>query len=121
MCGFLCHWLALHFTRFSYTGVDRLPEALNVAREHFPRASFIEADFSLGEFPEHDYVVLSNVPFQSANEITSAISNLLPVMRRRFFLIRPNSDVEVIERRKPDGGTGGGAGHIGETARDTCA
>src|SRR3990167_3792381 len=65
MSGFLYHHLKKYFKDFTYTGIDRWPEALQVGRGYAPEARFIEGDFLKHELGGlYDYVVCSNIPFR---------------------------------------------------------
>lgn len=99
MCGFLFHHLSKYCRRFEYTGIDRWAEAITVAREHFPQATFIEDDFTNADLAEHDYVVLSNIPFQTQQELDAAVMRLAPLARRKLFLVMPHRELQIIERK----------------------
>lgn len=97
MSGFLYHHLKRYFKDFSYTGVDRWPEALEVAREFAPEATFVQGDFmhdQLGGI--YDYVVCSNIPFRNG-EIEKTVANLIDNTRRKLIFIYPNSRIQVLE------------------------
>ena len=77
MSGFLYHHLKKYFKDFTYTGVDRWKEALEVGREFAPEATFIQSDFLKDDIPgQFDYVVCSNIPFKG-NELALAMAMLL--------------------------------------------
>lgn len=70
MCGYFKHYLDLR-TRytFRYRGIDRWPEAIQVAKEFFPHEDFIVMDFLEEDIPsnslhgKYDYVCVNNIQF----------------------------------------------------------
>lgn len=88
MSGFMYHFLRRHFADFTYTGVDRWPPALEVAREAAPDATFIESDLLTLSMPPRsfDYVWCSNLPWRNDLEAW-AIRILEPMARRAFFFV----------------------------------
>ena len=111
MSGFLYHHLKRYFD-FTYTGVDRWPEALQVGREFAPHITFIEGDFIEGKFGEFDYVVCSNIPWKGNEQYNRAIQNLLSQARRGLFMINPNAEILLFER------TPGSLGNAGTASPD---
>lgn len=98
MSGFLYHFLKRHFREFTYTGIDRWPEALQVARENAPEARFFEADFMRIEpRQDYDYIVCSNIPFKPGEEEIT-IGNLKPHATRTLFMIYPGNKIVIHER-----------------------
>lgn len=97
MSGFLYFHLKRYFKDFTYTGVDCWPEALTVARENFPHARFIEADFFEAWLEPHDYVVVSNIPFGHSKNEERAVKHLRQFAKRALVVIYPDSEIKVIE------------------------
>ena len=98
MSGFLYHHLKRYFTDFTYVGVDKWPEALQVAREYAPEATFIQGDMMSEKFGEFDYVVCSNIPWKSAEQCTDTIRRLAKQANHAVFLILPNTEIAIFER-----------------------
>lgn len=100
MSGFLYHHLKKYFKDFTYVGVDKWPEALEVGREFAPGVRFYEGDF-LKEGPDedYDYIVLSNIAF-STIQANQAISNLAPRARRSLIVINPNGQIIAVSALK---------------------
>lgn len=92
MSGFMYHHLKKYFKDFTYTGVDRWPEALQVGREFAPEATFIQADFETERVSgSYDYVLISNIPFLTQRDVDGAVFKMLQNARRMLFLIQPHS------------------------------
>lgn len=108
MSGFMYHFLARHYRDFSYTGVDRWPPALEVARAAAPDATFIESDLMAleAEPKSFDYVWCSNLPWRNDME-GPAIRKLAPLARRGFFFV-------------VTGGNGNPGRHMKRAARIDC-
>ena len=97
MSGFLYHHLKRYFSDFTYTGIDRWPEALEVGREFAPEVKFILGDFMTHDnLGLHDYVVCSNIPFK-AGEAQRAIEGLMPCAVRKLIMIYPGSKVQIFD------------------------
>ena len=97
MSGFLYHHLKRHLTDFTYVGVDRWEEALEVGREFAPEVEFIHGDIENGYFGQFDYVVCSNIPWQTGDR-KKAFDNLYRQTRRALFFIHPGNVIETLER-----------------------
>lgn len=99
MSGFLYHHLKKSFNDFTYTGMDRWAEALEVGKTFAPEVSFVKRDFmndSLDDIQQHDYVVCSNIPFINGDE-AKALENLAPLARRSLIMIHPGSRMQIFE------------------------
>ena len=97
MSGFLYHHLKKHKKDFTYVGMDRWPEAIEVAREYAPEVKFLVGDFLKDELGSlYDYVVCSNIPFKG-HELSIAIAALVPCAKRKMILISPNSEIDLLE------------------------
>jgi SAM-dependent methyltransferase len=105
MSGFLYHHLKRYFNDFTYVGMDRWPQALQIGKEYAPGVKFIEADFTQDSIGEFDYIVLSNIPWKSKEHYQTAIDNLLPQVKRSLIVMPPNSSMVIFERTP--GSTGG--------------
>lgn len=100
MSGFLYHHLKKYFSDFTYTGMDRWPEAIQVGREFAPEATFIKRDFlndDLGDLSKSfDYVVCSNIPFRNG-DADEAARKLVEVATRAVIFIYPGSGMQIFE------------------------
>jgi SAM-dependent methyltransferase len=82
MCGYFKHFLDVNcaYKPTYYLGVDRWPEAIEVAREFLPNDWFMEADFLSTPFSgRYDYVCVNNINFGS---------DLDQVIRKAFGLAK---------------------------------
>lgn len=92
MSGFMYHHLKKYFKDFTYTGLDRWPEALQVGREFAPEANFIQGDFETEPvYGSYDYVLISNIPFKTQRDLNAAASKMFQNARRMLFMILPKS------------------------------
>jgi SAM-dependent methyltransferase len=105
MSGFMYHHLKKYFKDFSYTGVDRWPEALQVGREYAPEVEFIQADFETDQIErKFDYVLMSNIPFKSQRQIDLAVFKMVQNAKKTLFVILPRQDGKpVIHAYTPSG------------------
>jgi SAM-dependent methyltransferase len=97
MSGFLYHHLKKSLTDFTYVGVDRWEEALEVAREFAPDVEFRPGNLETDFFGYYDYVVCSNIPWQACNK-EKAVENLSRQARKMLIFIHPGNVVETFER-----------------------
>ena len=81
MCGFLKHYLDQRIKyNFGYVGIDRWPEAIDVAKEFLPKDNFLVRDFVTEEIEgSFDYVVMANILFKE---------NLTEIFRKSIMLSR---------------------------------
>ena len=96
MSGFLYHYLKKRINDFTYTGVDRWEEALQVGREYAPELDFRRGDLETDYFGQFDYVICSNIPWQAGNK-QAAFENLL-MQAKTLIFIHPLNVVEKFER-----------------------
>jgi SAM-dependent methyltransferase len=101
MSGFLYHHLKRHMKDFTYTGVDRWKEALEVGREFAPGVEFIQGDLETGDFGRFDYVICSNIPWHKGN-CEKASDNLWRQTRKMMIFIHPGNRLDRFERTTAD-------------------
>jgi len=76
MCGFLKHYLDQRMEySFRYYGVDRWPEAIQVAEEFHPYVHF-NVDVLGNTGGEFDYVCVNNIQFQNISEVIRKASSI---------------------------------------------
>lgn len=85
MSGFLYHTLKRRGLNFSYVGLDRWPEAIRVAREMAPEATFVEGDL-MGAAGEYDYVWCSNLPWRGDDD-AAAVRHLSGLARKALIFV----------------------------------
>ena len=100
MCGYLNHFLRQKLSRFTYVGIDKWEEALQVAREFQPGIDVRECDLLTGDLPKFswtpqsrqlagfDYVWCSNIAWNGNEE--AIVKRLLPLARRACFFAQPD-------------------------------
>lgn len=79
MCGFFKHYLDQRTDYpFRYVGIDRWPEAIEVANEFFPHDDFRVKDFMIDTFPmrKFDYVCVNNILFKDIPGVIKAAMSL---------------------------------------------
>jgi hypothetical protein len=114
MCGYLNHFLRQKLSNFSYLGIDRWKEALQVAREFQPGIEVEEIDLLEGDIPKfsytaqgraqrgYDYVWCSNIAWNGNEE--AIVKRLLPLTRRACFFAQPDYTGEgILEQAKKYG------------------
>jgi SAM-dependent methyltransferase len=101
MSGFLYHHLKKHLTDFTYTGIDKWEEALQVGREFAPGIEFKAGNLETDYFGQFDYVVCSNMPWQAVDRL-KAQKNLGRQAERALIFIHPGNVVEQFERTTAD-------------------
>ena len=92
MCGYFKHYLDLHAPyHFRYIGIDRWPEAIQVAKEFFPRDDFRVLDilFEDGLFSPNtiDYVCVNNINF--GKDVPKVIEKAVYVARKAAIFGMP--------------------------------
>lgn len=90
MSGFLKHYLDQRMKYdFKYVGVDRWPEAIEVAKELLPHTEFhvrdILEDHIEGSF---DYVCLTNIAF--GKNAGAIVDKLIPLAETAMFIAMPD-------------------------------
>lgn len=74
-----------HLNHIRYTGVDRSPDALEIARRIHPEANFVQVDVLALESDLDDLAadyVIANGPFTVGGELTEVIARIWPLARR---------------------------------------
>jgi SAM-dependent methyltransferase len=95
MSGFLYHHLLRHCENFTYTGMDKWPEALQVGRE-YAGVEFILGDVLNPQFERRengntihrvfDYVWCCNLPWRNDDE-GRAVTALMPLASRALIFV----------------------------------
>ena len=96
LCGFLNHHLKKHKKDYTYTGIDKWAEAIEVGLEFAPLADLRVADFLTFGGEQFDYVWCCNIKWD-ADSLQQAKKNLIPLARRACIFVHPGSQMDIYK------------------------
>jgi ubiquinone/menaquinone biosynthesis C-methylase UbiE len=102
-CGYgdLLAFLQEDYTAISYTGLDIVPQFLEVSREKYPMASFVEIDFGAYQKTEKSYdYVFAVGPFN--HHMADNYNSLKTALKKMFALAKTGIGVSILSDLSPE-------------------